>query len=41
MLDLGAWANEEYQIPAQINTQEDDFSTSMSELEHSNYKNIH
>jgi endogenous inhibitor of DNA gyrase (YacG/DUF329 family) len=41
MLDLGAWANEDYQIPAQVDSQEDDFSTSMAELDNDSYKNIH
>lgn len=36
LLDLGAWANESYQIPVELQTDEDDFSTSMIALE--NYK---
>jgi endogenous inhibitor of DNA gyrase (YacG/DUF329 family) len=36
LLDLGAWASESYQIPVELTEDEDDFSTSMIELE--NYK---
>jgi endogenous inhibitor of DNA gyrase (YacG/DUF329 family) len=32
-LDLGAWASEDYQIPANINVDEEDFSSSMVDLE--------
>lgn len=33
LLDLGAWASESYQIPAEINADEDDFSSGMVPLE--------
>jgi len=31
LLDLGAWASEEYKVPASVNQDEDEFSSSYSE----------
>lgn len=41
LLDLGAWANGSYQIPAQISAEEDDFSSSMVPLENWKSPTIH
>ena len=41
LIDLGAWASEDYQIPAEINAEEDDFSSSMVELENWKSPTIH
>lgn len=41
LIDLGAWADESYQIPAQINADEDDFSSGMIPMENWKSPTIH
>ncbi|NQZ30055.1 MAG: DNA gyrase inhibitor YacG [Oceanospirillaceae bacterium] len=41
LLDLGSWANESYQIPAEISAEEDDYSSSMVPLENWKSPTIH
>jgi len=41
LLDLGAWANESYQIPAEISAEEDDYSSAMVPMENWKSPTIH
>ncbi|EPJ45655.1 MAG: hypothetical protein OFPII_26700 [Osedax symbiont Rs1] len=41
LLDLGAWASGDYQIPTEVNPDEEDFSTGMVELENWRSPTIH